>query len=360
MEEILSRTQLNRNIWIPPKMRELSTNTHNITRNVFRIWDTILRREKWEYNSPLIPLAGTNFFPPGNGTRFGKHLGEKKLKDIVTRGKIKLRQEIKIGEGEQSMSEWEYMQLKHFVSTLPQPIREDKTLYPIEKICSMDKPLIHGISKVYGILTELETQEALPFLEKWESDIGKKIDKTQMIGAVYNHAADITTIEANYKCMVRWHMTPSRMNKIHPRNSELCWRNCEQKGTTLHIWWDCPRMQEYWKEILKYIAEITGETILCSPLTCLFHGTEKTKKQYGTTLVPVLLNAAKALIPKNWLHPKRPSIKEWIERVEYIEEMEYLACRELGEEDRNRMVWEKWKVFKSTEKFAHGMTEAES
>ena len=106
------------------------------------------------------------------------------------------------------MSEWEYLQLKHFVSTLPQPIREDRTLYPIEKICSMDKPLIHGISKAYGILTELETQETLPFLEKWESDLCKRIDKSQMIGAVYNHASDITTIEAKYKCMVRWHLTP--------------------------------------------------------------------------------------------------------------------------------------------------------
>ena len=46
--------------------------------------------------------------------------------------------------------------------------------------------------------------------------------------------------------------------------------------------------------------------------------------------------------------------------MEYIEEMEYLACRETGGEDKYRVVWEKWKWFKSTEKFVQGMAETDS
>ena len=127
----------------------------------------------------------------------------------------------------------------------------------------------------------------------------------------------------------------------------------------MHIWWDCSRIQEYWEEVLEYMEEITGERIPKKPLTCLFHYTNKTKKQFGKTLVPVLLNAAKGLIPKNWLHPKRPSIKEWIQRVDFITEMEYLGQGELGGEARCRAAWEKWRAFKTSEKFAQALIETD-
>ena len=140
MEDTKSSTQLNKNVWIPPKFRKIGTDTHSITKNVFKVWDILYRQEKWEYNSPLIPLAGTNFFPPGNKTRMGRHLGTKKLGEVVTQGKIRSRNDLQTQEGVQHITDWEYFQLIHFVSTLPQPIREDTTLNPIEKLCCIGKP----------------------------------------------------------------------------------------------------------------------------------------------------------------------------------------------------------------------------
>lgn len=100
-------------------------------------------------------------------------------------------------------------------------------------------------SKNYMDSTETEN------IEKWEQDLGIKLDETQMSGAVYNYASDITTIEANYKCMVRWHLTPEIINKFQPDRSSQCWRNCKQIGTTTHIWWECPEIKDYWKKILR-------------------------------------------------------------------------------------------------------------
>lgn len=116
----------------------------------------------------------------------------------------------------------------------------------MEKLCDVKNPIKHAISQIYEILTELEGHGALPFIEKWEQEMGLKLDETQMIDAVYNYASDITSIEVNYKCMVRWHLLPERINKIHPNKSPQCWRDCKQQGTTLHIWCECPEIIEYW------------------------------------------------------------------------------------------------------------------
>lgn len=51
------------------------------------------------------------------------------------------------------INKWGYLQ--HFVTTLPQPIRDGGKLNPIEQLCSVQTPVKHGISQIYGIITDL-------------------------------------------------------------------------------------------------------------------------------------------------------------------------------------------------------------
>lgn len=81
--------------------------------------------------------------------------------------------------GWHQFSEWECFQLKHLVSTMPQPIRDEKALNSMEKRCSIRTPLKHGILQIYEILTELVTQGTLYFIEKWGQELGKKLEDTQ-------------------------------------------------------------------------------------------------------------------------------------------------------------------------------------
>lgn len=97
----------------------------------------------------------TSFFTPGNGTRLGKQMGNAQLNDIIIQGKIRTREDLIKTLGWQQVSEWEYIQPKHLVSTIPQPLRDERTLNPIEKLCNIKTPANHGISQMYDILTEL-------------------------------------------------------------------------------------------------------------------------------------------------------------------------------------------------------------
>lgn len=100
--------------------------------------------------------------------------------------------------------------------------------------------------------------------------------------------------------------------------------------------------------VLEHIKEITGERIPQNPWNCLFHGANKTIKQYKKTLVPFLLNAAKGLIPKKWLHTEKPSIREWLQRVDQMSNMQFLCRGEQGQEETYREIWEKWQVYKNS------------
>lgn len=87
--ENISNVALGNIIWIPPQFRELSESAHDITQKVLAIWHFMHTQEKWEFNSPLILLRETNYFPPVKGILFGEWIEKEnaQLKDIMERGK---------------------------------------------------------------------------------------------------------------------------------------------------------------------------------------------------------------------------------------------------------------------------------
>lgn len=53
----------------------------------------------------------------------GRQIGDAQLKDIVTQGQIRTSADLIITHWWQHVNDWEFLQLKHLVSTISQPIR---------------------------------------------------------------------------------------------------------------------------------------------------------------------------------------------------------------------------------------------
>lgn len=160
------------------------------------------------------------------------------MKDIITKGRIKTRLELEEIKG-WKISEWNLYQLRHLVNTLPHPLREEEKLSPLEKLCFTRTPLKNGISKIYGILTDLDGQGRPEYIEQWEKELDSKLEDQKvekMMGMGYNNAWDMNTIEMSYKFLARWYLTPVRTHRYQQEKTSLCWRNCNQRATMTHIW----------------------------------------------------------------------------------------------------------------------------
>lgn len=108
---------------------------------------------------------------------------------------------------------------------------------------------------------------------QWEQDLNITFDLPDwqdMAYALSKVSINTTLIEANYKTLLRWYLIPTRVAKMHPSASPMCFRQCGHVGTMCHIWWQCPNITRFWIRVFNLVNSVTGINIRRSPETALF------------------------------------------------------------------------------------------
>lgn len=359
IENSLSKAHLGHLIWNPPHYRVLDINTHSLTKAVFRVWDIVYKQVNNTYNSPLISLSENDYFAPGKKEIGGSWIkkGTVQLRDIIKEGKIATFQELKHKTDIWVLDRWRYLQLSHFISRLPHPIRSGEELSELEKICVLNNT--KGIiSKIYKLGLAKSSRETPPFITKWGNELGVQLDSNRLkktLELTHSSSTDISVAEMNYKILTGWYITPDKASKYQKDKTSECWRGCKGVGNMAHIWWDCPVIKRYWLKILGYIKQITKIEVKLDPWTVLHHGIGGEVKIYKNTLVPHLLNAAKKVIAKNWQKLEGPLIWEWVDVVEGIRYMEEGGPESEAESAEGRNNWQNWKDFKKLWSITEGL-----
>lgn len=82
--------------------------------------------------------------------------------------------------------------------------------------------------------------------------------------------AQAKTINSNlkliqYNWIMRTYFTPVRLNKICQNTPDTCIKCTSDKGTLLHCMWGCPKVQEFWKEVVLLIFQMISVNLPMNP-----------------------------------------------------------------------------------------------
>ena len=61
------------------------------------------------------------------------------------------------------------------------------------------------------------------------------------------------------KTTIGYHLTPVRMGKNQHTRNNSCWRECGERETILHCWWECKLVQPLWKTVWRFLKKLKIE-----------------------------------------------------------------------------------------------------
>ena len=125
--------------------------------------------------------------------------------------------------------------------------------------------------------------------------------------------------EIQIKTTMRYHLIPVRMAKINNSGNKRCWRECRERGSLLHFWWECKLVQLLWKTVMRFLKKLKIKLPYDQEMALVGIYLKDTGVLFWRGTWTPMFTAALSTIAKLWKEAKCPSTDEWIKKMWYIQ-----------------------------------------
>ena len=145
----------------------------------------------------------------------------------------------RIMEIKTKISKWNLIKLKNLCTTKETIGKVKRQPSEWEKIIATETTNKGLNSKMYK---QLNTRKTNPPINMWTKELNRHFSKED-IQVANKHVKRCPTLliirEMQIKTTMKDHLTLVRMVVIKRSTDNKCWRECGEKGTLLHCWWEC-------------------------------------------------------------------------------------------------------------------------
>lgn len=162
---------------------------------------------------------------------------------------------------------YKYLQILHFFTSMVTQ-KANSVKSPCENLCgeaSRDRGIL------YKYLNDHDTTAKSIAMLGWEARVDQEIpveDWYDMVSNMHKWTRSIAIKETIVQLHTRWYYTPYRLHRIYPLFPNTCFRGCRDRGTLLHMVWNCTVLKPLWQRTSSLLLQITGVPVTLTYQMC--------------------------------------------------------------------------------------------
>lgn len=188
----------------------------------------------------------------------------------------------------------------------------------------------HQVSYIYKSLLTDTSDNTLHIKSEWELELNAIIeDEAWEKTCLASHKGIGSQMwkEFDWKVKLRFFRTPLKVSRFSNTAPNTCWRNCGMVGDHAHIFWDCPAIQTFWKNIKEDLDTVFRVDIPLDPLIFMLEIIpENLLSKDQCYMLHILLMTAKKMITVNWMQTCTPTKAQWLQKIKQIKTMENMTA----------------------------------
>lgn len=332
------------------KSSSLNRSKNVIVKTSLKIWNQFRRYLGLQTYSISAPISTNPFFPPSLLDRTFTNwstLGIKSFQDLYINKIFASFEQLSKKFGLPKQHLFRYFQIRSFVkNTFPQfPNAPPETA--LDSFLKPAPALKGMIAYLYTNIHSLRLVSLKAIKDLWELELGVDIPEDTWKIALKNvHKSSICAKHGLTQCKIihRAHLTKVRLAKMYKDVDPTCDRCHLAPANHVHMFWSCPSLYRFWKDLFASISRIVGRTIEPNPLTAIFGAPPSTVPSTSSEaeVIGFVTLLARRLILLRWKSPHAPSHTLWIKDVLNLLKLERIrSCLRGSIEDFHR----KWEPF---------------
>ena len=149
-------------------------------------------------------------------------------------------------------------------------------------------------------------------------------------------------METHQKLLLRWYLTPYRLSRVYHGTSPLCWRQCGEVGTLIHIMWSCPKLSHLWSGVWGIARDILNTLGPLTPGLAVLSLELDNIPVFCRRVVSNLLLATRLVILRHWKNVVTPSLTEIISTMHIQGKYEIMHSYTMGSSEAVTTSWTPW------------------
>lgn len=191
----------------------------------------------------------------------------------------------------------------------------------IDDILSLNPTRKRFISIIYDKLVEIRQAPLDKIKKAWEHDLNTSLSNSEwesIFKLINTSSLWARHRLLQFKVVHRAHWSKVRLSSIYPNVDPHCDKSLSDEASLIHMFWTCPSLENFWKEVFRTLLVILKIDLKPNPLVAIFGATGGASTHFSPTQRRVLsftsLLARRAVLVR-WRDAAPPTHTQWFRDV---------------------------------------------